>query len=89
MGKGVVLLICKDSSKSIRNRNNPDAKLASKEDEQTVPRQEEQMVLRHVKRCSTSLIEEMQSKLPGDRIFSPIESAKIKEYLLTTFIYCW
>lgn len=58
-GKGVVFLICKDSSKSVRNRNNPDAKLASKEDEQTVPRQEEQMVLRHVKRRSASLIEEM------------------------------
>lgn len=35
-GKGVVFLIGKDSSKSVRNRNNPDAKLAGKEDEQPV-----------------------------------------------------
>ena len=36
-GKGVVFLICKGSSKSIRKRrNNPDAKLASKEYKQTV-----------------------------------------------------
>lgn len=36
-GKGVVFLICKDSSKSIRKRNStPDAKLASEEYKQTV-----------------------------------------------------
>ena len=66
-GKGVVFLICKDSSKSIREKsNNPDAKLS---DKKQAVFEEEQMALRHVKKCSTSLMKEMQMRLQEDSNF--------------------